>query len=135
MSQEDSESGPESLLTHNWCGTWPQVDKQHTLARLHAKFWGEGMAEEKRRWFDDQQIPPFSNMDYESDIGPGCYILNIDMEGGCSKLWVRSEYIRMYDFCNEIYNRPRYPDEMTPLVVITGQPGIGQCFAASSTLG
>ena len=135
MSQQDSELGPESLLTRNLSGPWPQVDDAHPLSRLHEKFWGKGMAEEEGQWFKNQGIPPkFGDMDDESDIGPGCCILNIGMED-CPQLWVRSEYIRMYDFCNEIYNRPRSPYAMTPLVVITGQPGIGQCFAASSTLG
>ena len=35
------------------------------------------------------------------------------------------EYIRMYNFFNETYDKPQSPYDMTPLVVITGQPGIG----------
>ena len=42
------------------------------------------------------------------------------------KIRVRPDYIRMYDYCNEHYQKAARRNERAPSVVITGQPGIGQ---------
>ena len=42
------------------------------------------------------------------------------------KIRVRPDYIRMYDYCNEHYQKAARRNERAPSVVITGQPGIGK---------
>ena len=69
-------------------------------------------------------------------IGPGCYSLDIGVKGlQTSKIWVRADYIRVYDSCNQIYE-----DAMCQLfnfrisIAITGQPGVGKHIFISSPL-
>jgi hypothetical protein len=61
-----------------------------------------------------------------NDIGPECYGLDLGIELKCSKLWVRQDYIRIYDYCSKRHAEgPSSATEMARSVVITGQPGIG----------
>ena len=55
---------------------------------------------------DDLDLPVDTDVDEGDDeIGPGCYILDIDIEGlPCSKIWIRRDHIGVYDYCNEHYN-------------------------------
>ncbi|KAF8526672.1 hypothetical protein BU17DRAFT_82885 [Hysterangium stoloniferum] len=50
--------------------------------------------------------------DGEADILPGCYSLGIGIEGFIPFIWIRAEYIRIFDACQKTYNK--------------GQPGIGK---------
>ncbi|KAH9054177.1 hypothetical protein EDB87DRAFT_1689495 [Lactarius vividus] len=66
--------------------------------------------------------------DEGDEIGPGCYILDLgtpDLRR--SKLWIRKEYIRLYEYCNK-YLESRRTEQVAPSVVITGQPGIGKSY-------
>ena len=60
-------------------------------------------------------------------ISVRCYVLDIGIRGVEDKIWVRADYIRMFEFAEEFYaeslNEPR-----SPCLVITGQPGIGELF-------
>ena len=63
----------------------------------------------------------------EEEISPGCGILDIAIPGiNPSKLWVRKEYIKLSEYCEEYLGRDHF---IAPSVVITGQPGIGKYFA------
>ncbi|KAF8460690.1 hypothetical protein DFH94DRAFT_700271 [Russula ochroleuca] len=76
------------------------------------------MAEEEKAWHEQQSIsdPSSNNQSPEEksgentleskddDITPGCYVLDIDNELiGIKRIWVRAEYIRIYDFLVEYY--------------------------------
>ncbi|KAK2464479.1 hypothetical protein APHAL10511_003458 [Amanita phalloides] len=109
--------------------------------QFYAMFWGKSMADEEKKWRDAQ--PPMltgignerqggdGSMDVdvseeEDDIIEGCHFLEIDIEGfEFPRIWIRAEYIRIYDALMALYRTPAYP-YLAPAVVITGQPGIGK---------
>ncbi len=73
----------------------------------------------------DGEVDPM-DVDGDGDVGPGCYVLNIGLEDfRPQNIWVRSEYLRMYDYCNEHYSEAVGINRTAPSIVITGQPGIG----------
>jgi hypothetical protein len=70
--------------------------------------------------------------DEDDDVTPGCYVLDIGIRGIVpSRLWIRSDYIRIYDALQGFYEEVVNPDNRAPSAVVTGQPGIGEsgCFA------
>ncbi len=108
---------------------WYRFGNTDALAMLHAKFWRKSMEDEEKEWRKTQPENELMNADVDEDaIGPGCYILDFGIPDiGRSKLWIRKEYIRLYDFC-EKYLESHRTKQVPPSVVITGQPGIGKCF-------
>ncbi len=65
----------------------------------------------------------------EDEIDAGCYLLNIGINDlPHSKIWIRSDYIQIYDYCRDYYESClSVPSrKVTPSVVITGQPGVGK---------
>lgn len=69
------------------------------------------------------------NDDDNDDIIPGCYVLDIDNDAlKIKRIWIRAEYIRIYDHLVEYYNQKtsQVSEKISPSVVITGQPGIGK---------
>ena len=62
----------------------------------------------------------------DGDIGNGCYVLDIGLNGiEPSKIWVRADYIHIYDEL-EIWLNDE-PMEKAPSAIVVGQPGIGEC--------
>jgi len=60
----------------------------------------------------------------DDDNAPGCYVLDIgiqDLEH--SKIWVRAEYKRVYDYLENYYNQCAKDASQAPGAVLTGQPG------------
>ena len=107
---------------------WPILSASDALSNLHAKFWGVDIHEDEVKWLLTQ--PEGQLMDVDgSEVGPGCFLL--DLQGAIvtrSKLWVRKDYLRIYDECKSYYDEP---DAETPRsVVITGQPGVGECISS-----
>jgi hypothetical protein len=117
----------------------------HPLAQWHAKFWGKSMEDEEEKWRKEcSPIPEVGgepraqtqdrdecmdlDEDVDDDIISGCYALDIDVEAKAARLpsiWIRADYIRIYDALEEHYNTiVNLP--WTPGAVVTGQPGIGQ---------
>ncbi|KAF8506812.1 hypothetical protein F5888DRAFT_1798045 [Russula emetica] len=97
-----------------------------TLASLRSKFWGKNSEEEAKEW---RELHPIVNDDRTDDIGPGCYGLDLGIKFKCSKLWVRQDYIRAYNYCRERHEEgPSDETEMARSIVITGQPGIGKSY-------
>ena len=79
----------------------------------------------------DETMDEATTMDPDDDIISGCYMLDIDIKGlRLSKLWIRAEYIRVFNFVNVYYDRPTVAGK-APCVVVTGQPGIGELVASS----
>lgn len=67
--------------------------------------------------------------DSDDDVIEGCYFLEIDIEEFAYPwIWVRAEYIRIYDALEVYYKTPRspFPNRLAKAAVITGQPGIGE---------
>ena len=70
-------------------------------------------------------------VDRTTDIGPECYGLDLGIELRHSELWVRQDYIRIYDYCSERYEEgPTCVSDTPRSVVITGQPGVGVFFSS-----
>ena len=65
--------------------------------------------------------------DEDDDVTPGCYVLDIGIHGIVpSRLWIRSDYVRIYDALQDFYEEVVNPDNRAPSAVVTGQPGIGE---------
>jgi hypothetical protein len=74
----------------------------------------------------DETMDEGERTDLDGDIILGCYLLDIGIEGlDFSKIWVRAEYKRVYDFVEIHHKKPSVPRGRAPAVVVTGQPGIG----------
>lgn len=126
---------------------WRRLRKTELLARLHAKFWHRSMEAEAREWRETQLEDGLGPMDVDVDKQPGnndikvteredneidtdCYILQIDIPG-LEQLWIRKEFIQLYNCCDDYLKSDRQ-DRKPRSVVITGQPGIGECFTSWS---
>jgi hypothetical protein len=120
---------------------WPKLGENEPLTLLHANFWGKSMAVEEQEWRRAQSPDPSMSgddpvedvnesmdegldTDTDDDIIPGCYLLDIGI--GVSKIWVRADYIRIYDFLEAHYMKPAAPSFQAPAAVIAGQPGVGE---------
>ena len=110
-------------------------------------FWGKSMADEGQKWRDAQPPMPVEGTglgnelqggdepmdvdvsgeeELDDDIIEGCYSLEIGIEGfEFPRIWIRAEYIRIYDALEDRYRERSYP-YLAPAAVITGQPGIGE---------
>jgi hypothetical protein len=132
--------------------SWPKLGDNESLSRFHAKFWGKSIADEEREWRKTQPLNPAiggelgdkdqdgddcmgrvvddglderDERDLDDEIIPGCYTLDLGIEGfRYSRIWIRADYIRVYDHLNFHYNKPAYTGR-APAAVLTGQPGIG----------
>jgi hypothetical protein len=63
------------------------------------------------------------------DYIDGCYVLNINIKGIESSIWVRAEYIRIFNDIAELHGdltSSKRIDESSYCVIITGQPGVGK---------
>jgi len=108
-----------------------KLDDEGDLSVLHAKFWGVSIDQDERAWVEAHgQLMENDG----SEVVQGCFALDLHIRRlMVSKLWVRKDYWRIYDHCrshcesvltareNGFLSRP-------PIAIITGQPGIGECF-------
>jgi len=61
----------------------------------------------------------------EDDIILGChYILDLDIFG--RRLWIRADYMQVYDYLEAYYNKTVGTLGSSPAAVLTGQPGVGE---------
>ena len=69
----------------------------------------------------------------DDDIISGCYVLDIGIHIPVSRLWIRADYTRVFNFFKAFYDNPM---AKVPSGVLTGQPGIGEssCTAFISIL-
>lgn len=147
---QDSRGGLDSVVRiPDRLGAWPRLHDYEPLSQFHAKFWDRNMADEEREWRNtqlaiggelrdkdqdgdtcigeagDDEMDEGNEADLDDDIIPGCYMLDIGIEGlPYSSIWIRSDYVRVYDHLNFHYNKPA-PHGRAPAVVLTGQPGVG----------
>jgi hypothetical protein len=109
--------------------SWKKLNNSEIYFKLQSAFWGKKIEDDAQRWRGSQ---PAMEDDDDNDIGPGCYVLDLNIELKCSKLWVRKDYIRIYDYCTMRHEEgPRYVKQRARSVVITGQPGVGVSFLTS----
>ena len=81
------------------------VDASHDFSNIHAKFWGVGIYEDDVKWLLTQ--PEGQLMDVDgSEVGPGCFTLDLEIPI-VSNVWVRKDYLRIYDECQKYCDRPR----------------------------
>jgi len=104
--------------------SWPKLTSDKALSMFHAKYWGKGILEDKRKWLETQN----GGHRMDTDEAPANFALYFNIAGlNPSNLWVREDYMLLYDECMAYFNRPRVKSSaMPPSVVITGQPGIGK---------
>lgn len=87
------------------------------------KFWGKKIKDDTRR----PRRSPIIQVDPTNDIGPECHVLDLGIGFKDSKLWVRQDYIRIYDYCERRHEEgPSSASAKARSVVITGQPGVGK---------
>ena len=103
----------------------------HHFSKLHTKHWGRSIDADESKWLGKSQLPDID----ESEVVQGCFILDLDVKGfGVSELWVRKDYIRIYDHCSSHCENIRVlniqDEHCPPSAVITGQPGLGECYAS-----
>lgn len=101
------------------------------------------MEDEEQQWRDAQ--PPMSveggglggdepmdvdtseGEDLDDDFIKGCYSLEIGIKRlRIPKVWIRAEYIRIYNALEAYYQKRPSITNQAPAAVITGQPGIGE---------
>lgn len=101
------------------------------------------MKDEESEWRDTQPGYGDGRMDQDQDettdmdddIIPGCYVLDIGIPRlAVSRLWIRADYIRLFNFFQMHYDTYAQPIGRAPSAVLTGQPGIGEssCIASSA---
>lgn len=103
--------------------SWTKLEDDDPLSELQAKYWGQKIEDEAKGW---HMSHPAVEVDEDNDIGPDCFVLNLGPNLKHSKLWVRKDYIRIYDYCSKRYNEgPNSIVDRARSVVITGHPGVG----------
>lgn len=117
---------------------WAKLqDDDDPLVQLHSKFWGKKLTLEDPELSGPQ--PAESDEDKPMDVDdddfpPGCAILDIGIDDlPFQKIWIRADYIRVYDFIEsrEAPNRMAV-NLLPPAAVVTGQPGIGKLSSVDS---
>lgn len=132
MAHTESSSTLASVFKSKYdsASSWStsKLGECYPYSQLHAKYWGKSMAAEEQEWRNSQNDMEVDDSDPESETGPGCYLLDFQLGLWGSRLWVRKDYIRLYDFCNQWYGQATSGDfrYQAPSVVITGQSGIGR---------
>jgi hypothetical protein len=127
------------------------------FSQLHSRFWGKSMEMEERHWVQNNPSIPKAysqgakmdvdgdtdsdtdaeeNFDRNSDDDfiPGCHVLDTAPfpEG---KIWIRAEFIRIFDYILKYFERDDGAlDDSPKAVILTGQPGIGECQCRASIL-
>ena len=101
------------------------ISNNDRLAKFHAKFWGVADTGGEREDDNDMEIDDSAAED--DDIIPGCYVLDSGIRGAEGKIGVRADYIRIFRFAEKFYTK-HVSNSLSPCLVITGQPGIGELF-------
>ncbi|KAH9180784.1 hypothetical protein EDB89DRAFT_1921070, partial [Lactarius sanguifluus] len=123
-----------------------KLDPEEGLAKLHTDFWSTNPpsdepisvdADEYTGGGGDDEDMGQSDEDEDKgddEIGSDCHILDLSTTCIGVKLWVRKEYIRIYDVCQEYLKGANKSHGRSLSVVITGQPGIGKSYWISYAL-
>jgi len=109
------------------------LDKADTLSQLHSQFWGKPLSnfrsETESDVHEEREDNEDTGTDDEINASDYDYILNVGLPGRV-QVFIRKEYNRFYNYCNAHLAGDNQTREALS-VVITGQPGIGECSFAS----
>ncbi|KAK2462507.1 hypothetical protein APHAL10511_005477 [Amanita phalloides] len=101
-------------------------EKKWRDAQLPISVEGAGLGNERQGGDEPMDVDVSEEEESDGDIIEGCYSLEIDiMDFEFPRIWIRAEYIRIYDALEAHYRKSAYP-YLPSAVVITGQPGIGK---------
>ena len=103
-----------------------KMDQGDPLSKFHTNYWNKSIDQDESKWVQAQT--KFMDTD-ESEVARGCFRLDLEHHFD-SKLWIRKDYLRIYDYCVDRYKYVRDNLHKAPSVVITGQPGLGECFSS-----
>ena len=124
---------------------WVKLNRKERLARWHKKYWDKCMAIEERAWLstqprrrgdEDKEGTDAMDVDVHESIDEdsedmddeyisGCYLLDVALLMN-RKMWIRADYIRIYNAIEIHYKKNPAPSYRAPSAVVTGQPGVGQ---------
>ena len=108
--------------------SWSKLEDDHRLSQLRSKYWGQNIEDEAKQWHSSDSTV---KVDRNNDIGPDSHVLDLGIKLKRSKLWVRQDYVRIYDYCSKRHEEgPTSATMMARSVVVTGQPGIGVFFSS-----
>jgi hypothetical protein len=112
--------------------SWHRIpaDDPH-FSQLHSNFWGKPIATDTPESHGTPHGGEPMNLD-GTEIGPGCFTLDLGVDSWGSILWVRQDYLRLYNFCEMYSNKGETLGGKARSVVITGHPGVGECSALST---
>ena len=103
---------------------WPKLDDDESLSMLHDKCWGKDISDERRKWLGTQSRGHQMDTD-ETSAGFALYLDIKALNQG--SMWVREDYVLLYNDCTAHFNDPMVlSGSKPPSVVITGQPGVGK---------
>jgi cobalamin biosynthesis protein CobT len=79
---------------------------------------------------EDDEEDDEDDSDYDEDeIIDGCCVLDVNIPGLETSIWVRAEYIRIFEHIAKLYDSVvdiERKDQKSSCVILTGQPGIGE---------
>jgi len=102
---------------------WPKLDADRYFSRLHAKWWGRDIREDQRQWQAKQTM--YQSMDTDqNNVLPANFAFLFNINDEKSNMWVREEYVLLYDYCTAHFNQSSLYKSRS--IVLTGQPGIGK---------
>jgi hypothetical protein len=126
------------VRTADHLSNWSKLGSEEPVVQLHSKFWGKILTYEP----SDNQTYTESGLsdgdecmdvDDVGDFVSGCGILDIGINDlPFEKIWIRADYIRVYDFL-ESREAPSVRNRLAPSAVVTGPPGIGEFSSSRSS--
>ena len=129
-------SWPSIILAHSMSrrsGPISKLSKNDPLAKLHANFWPTTVKDGDEDTGDDNDMGINATKVTQDGndkgdggaVGSGCYILDLCISEIHQTVFVRQEYIQLYNYCSE-YVHSQSKNKQPLSVVISGQPGIGK---------
>ncbi|KAI0290204.1 hypothetical protein BC826DRAFT_970525 [Russula brevipes] len=107
---------------------WTRLDENDIFSRLRTTFWGVDIATARQDWWNNHQDEVTVG---RNEIDEDCFVLDFMPDFMPSRLWVRKDYVRIYDHCHKHCEDTREDwghHPLVPSVIITGQPGIGKSY-------
>jgi len=107
---------------------FPKKGEGAYVSVLHAKYWGVTIDHDEAEWVGAHgQLMENDG----SEVVRGCFTLDLPSDGRTlSRLWVRKDYLRIYDNCHSHCQHVWDNRLLPPIAIITGHPGVGECFSS-----
>jgi hypothetical protein len=111
------------FLLEGASASWSKLRGDHGFSQLYSKYWGKDIEHDAKQW---RKSHSSVMVDPIVEMGPECFGLDLGVNVKESKMWVRQDYIRIYDYCSRRHQEgPSSVTARARSVVITGQPGVG----------